>query len=115
MQNALEKLPGWLLMTIGLIMVALLGWIDYLTGDYSILIFYALPVALEAWFVGRRAALVTCAAAATARYTSDYINYSSAGVKYWNSLQDMVFLLIIGLLIAAVKKLIVDDQEKLDR
>ena len=115
MQSALEKLPAWLLIITGFLMVALLGWIDYLTGDYSMLIFYALPVALEAWFVGRWAALFTCAAAASARYISDYINYSSNGVKYWNSLQDMVFLRIIGLLIATVKELIADDQEKLNR
>jgi hypothetical protein len=113
MQNTIRKLPSWLLMLIGFIMVALLGYIDYLTGDYSLLIFYALPVALEAWFLGRAGALVICVAAGAARFISDYISYSGTGIRYWNSLQDMIFLLVVGLLIATVKKLITDDQEQL--
>jgi hypothetical protein len=115
MQNVVEKLPAWLLMLAGFIMVALLGCIDYLTGDYSMLIFYAVPVAFEAWFLGRWGALLICAAAGSARFASDYISYSGTSIRYWNSLQDMVFLLVVGLLIARVKKLLSDDQEKLER
>ena len=49
MQSALEKLPAWLLIIAGFLMVALLGWIDYLTGDYSMLIYdgKAEPIKLE--------------------------------------------------------------------
>jgi len=119
MQNVLEKLPAWLLMLGGFIVVALLGCVDYLTGDYSMLIFYALPVAFEAWFLGRWGALIICAAAGSARLISDYLSYSGSysgiSIRYWNSMQDMIFLLVVGLLIARVKKLLSDDQEKLDR
>jgi hypothetical protein len=115
MQNTIEKLPAWLLMLIGLIMVALLGFIDYLTGDYSLLIFYAIPVALEAWFLGRWGATVISFAAGAARFISDYISYSGTSIRYWNSLQDMIFLLMVGLLIATVKNLLAADQRKIDK
>ena len=114
MQNPVTKLPPWLLLVIGLMVVVLLGYLDSLTGDYSMLIFYGIPVAVEAWFVGRWTVPIVAGAAGIARFISDAISYSGTGVRYWNSLQDMSFLLILGLLIATVKKLLAEDQKKLD-
>ena len=115
MEKTLRAIPPWLLMLTGLVMVVLLGYLDVLTGDYSLLIFYAAPVALEAWFFGRWGALIIALAAGAARFVSDYVSYSGSGVRYWNSLQDMVFLLLVGLLIAKVSALIAEDRKKLDR
>ena len=115
LQNAIEKLPAWLLMLIGLGMVAFLGYLDYLTGDYSLLIFYAVPIALEAWFLGRGGAVVISLAAGVARLVSDFYSYSGSGFRYWNSLQDMVFLLMMGLLVATVKKLLADDDKRWEK
>src|SRR6266567_4637544 len=119
MRNMLEKLPSWLLLLSGLVIVALIGGIDYLTGDYSMLIFYAIPVALEAWFLGRSGTFVICIAAGSARFSADYLSYTGSysdnSIRYWNSLQDMLFLLVVGMLIVTVKKLIADDQDELRR
>ena len=115
MQNTVKKLPAWVLMLLGIFMVALLGYIDYLTGDYSLLIFYAFPIALEAWFLGRRGAVIISLAAGVARLTSDYFSYADSSFRYWNSLQDMAFLLMVGLLIATVKKLLVAEETKWDK
>jgi hypothetical protein len=115
MQNAIEKLPAWLLMLAGFVAVALLGFIDYLTGDYSLLIFYALPIAFEAWFLGRWGAIFISLIAGLARLVSDYFSYSGSNFRYWNSLQDMAFLLMVGLLIATVKKLLADEQHRWDK
>lgn len=109
MQKAIEKLPAWLLMLVGLVMVAFLGYLDYLTGDYSLLIFYAVPIALEAWFLGRRGAIAISLCAGAARFISDYYSYAGTSFRYWNSLQDMVFLLMVGLLIATAKQLLAED------
>jgi hypothetical protein len=115
MQNAIEKLPAWLLMLAGLIAVVLLGIVDYLTGDYSLLIFYAVPIAFEAWFLGRWGAIVISLIAGLARLVSDYFSYSGTNFRYWNSLQDMAFLLMVGLLIATLKKLLADEQKRWDK
>ena len=102
-------------MLLGFVMVAGLGYLDYLTGDYSLLIFYAIPIALEAWFLGRWGAVIISLSAGLARLVSDYYSYSATGFRYWNSLQDMVFLLMVGLLIAMIKKLLAEDQKRWDK
>jgi K+-sensing histidine kinase KdpD len=89
---------------ISYLLVVVIGYIDYLTGDYSILVFYIIPVSLAAWFQGRSGAVFISLAAGVARLVSDYYSYSAATFKYWNSFQDMVFLLIMGILIALLKK-----------
>jgi len=35
-----------------LLLVLLLGIIDYMTGDYSLIIYYMIPVMLGSWFTG---------------------------------------------------------------
>ena len=114
MQKAIEKLPVWLIMVMSLVAVVLLGVVDFITGDYSVLIFYALPVALVGWYVGRGGAVLISLAAGLARGLSDYMSYTSYGtpMRYWNSVQDMVFLVMVGLLIALVKKLMVEEQNR---
>lgn len=114
MQRAIGKLPTWLILLTGLMAVVVIGFLDYLTGDYSMLIFYAIPVAFEAWFVGRWGAILISCASGLARLISDQISYSASGVRYWNSLQDMLFLLMIGLLVVLVKKLMAEDQQPMD-
>jgi two-component sensor histidine kinase len=34
-------------------LVALIGWFDYVTGDFSLTVFYLLPVAIATWYAGR--------------------------------------------------------------
>jgi hypothetical protein len=102
-------------MLAGFLTVAILGYLDFLTGDYSLLIFYAVPVAFEAWFLGRWGAVVISVFAGLARLVSDYFSYTGSSFRYWNSLQDMAFLLMLGLLIAMVKKLLVEDARKWDK
>jgi K+-sensing histidine kinase KdpD len=115
MQDSIKKLPPWLLMLTGILLVTLLGYVDYLTGDYSLLIFYVVPITLEAWFLGYWGAVVISLLAGLARFVSDYYSYSGASFKYWNSLQDMLFLLMVGLLIATVKKLLTAEQNGWDK
>jgi hypothetical protein len=114
MQKAMAKLPTWLMLVVGLMAVVVIGVLDYVTGDYSLLIFYAIPVAFEAWYVGRWGAFVISGASGLARLISDNISYSASTVRYWNSLQDMIFLIMIGLLVALIKKLMTEDQRPMD-
>ena len=109
MQKALRKLPNWLVMVLAFALVALLGYVDYLTGDYSLLIFYAIPITVVAWLQGRGGAVVISLAAGVARLVSDYCSYAGSTFRYWNSLQDMAFLLLVGILIATVKRLLAED------
>jgi hypothetical protein len=109
LSKVIKTPPVWLLMLVGFLLVAALGCLDYWTGDYSLLIFYAVPVALEAWYLGRLGAVVISLAAGVARGVSDYYSYTGSDFRYWNSLQDMAFLLMMGLLIAQVRQLLAQD------
>ena len=103
-------MPAWFLVFIGLSLISVIGYIDYLTHDYSLLIFYALPVGLIAWFLGDKGAVTISLASGFARYISDYYSYSPNNFRYWTSIEDMLFLLIAGLVLSAVKRLL--DQER---
>lgn len=111
--NLLKEMPAWCLVLIGLSLVAAIGYIDYLTEDYSLLVFYAIPVGLISWFLGDKGALIISLAAGFARYISDYYSYSHNNFRYWTSIEDMIFLLIAGLVLSAVKRLL--DQEKSEK
>lgn len=111
--NLLHKMPAWLSVPSGLLLVAIIGYVDYLTGDYSMLIFYTVPIAMVAWILGDRGAIIISLVAGCARYISDYHTYASSSIRRWNSLEDTLFLLIVGLLISSVKRLI--DEENRDK
>ena len=104
MQRIFSILPAWLVFVISLLLVALIGVIDYLTGDYSILIFYLLPIALAAWYVGKMGGVAMAAAAGVARIVSDHSSFTNSAHMYWNSAEEMIFLLIVALLIATIKR-----------
>ncbi len=53
--NYLGKQPRFLLILGGLIFVAIIGVLDYLTGyEVQLTVFYLLPISLVTWFAGRR-------------------------------------------------------------
>ena len=105
----IKKMNLWRLALIELLLVAAIGYVDYLTGDYSILIFYVIPVALAVWFHGELGAVIVSVAACWARFISDYYSYSSSNVSYSNSIGDLLFLLIVGLILSVLKRLIDED------
>ncbi|MBJ6724672.1 hypothetical protein [Geomesophilobacter sediminis] len=111
MLKRMEGFPPWLLLVVGYVMVALLGYVDYLTGDYSMLVFYFLPIAFAGWYLGRSGALLISVGAGIARFVSDCNSYSGSAVRYWNSFQDTAFLLMVGILVALIKRKLADEPE----
>lgn len=93
------------LVAAGYVVVVILGFVDYLTGDYSLLPFYLAPVSLVSWLQGRRAAVLVSLLSGVARYVSDYYSHSALTFKPWNSLQDMALILVVACLVLVMKKL----------
>jgi hypothetical protein len=110
MMEILQKQSKWLVVSIGLILVALVGFVDYLTGDYSLLIFYLMPIALVSWYAGRGWGAFIAVASGTSRFVTDYALYANLRLLYWNSIEDMVFLIIVSFLIAILKKALDSDR-----
>jgi K+-sensing histidine kinase KdpD len=93
---------------ISLVLLLMLGWLDYITGDYSLIIFYLIPISLVAWFVGKTGGLIFCVFSLITRFIADEATMSFAfqfsALHYWNVGEEFVFLLIMSLLFSALKK-----------
>ncbi|MDQ3805871.1 MAG: GGDEF domain-containing protein, partial [Acidobacteriota bacterium] len=102
-------------LTTGLLLVILLGALDYLNGpDMSFHVFYAAPVLLAAWYVGRGAGRVMCAAAglswfAVAYATSDH--FAHPLIAFWNAAAHLGFMLILARVASAFKSSLAHERE----
>jgi signal transduction histidine kinase len=52
----------------GLVVVAYIGMMDYVTGPVALLVFYLVPICFVAWFAGRAPGIITALASAAAWY-----------------------------------------------
>jgi diguanylate cyclase (GGDEF)-like protein len=100
------------------ISLLLLGWLDVITGDYSLVLFYLIPVSIAAWFVGKRSGLLFCLIAIVVRAIADESSSSfiltHSVLHYWNLLIELMFLLIMSLLFSVLKKNL-EKEKKLAR
>ena len=110
MAKMLERFGQWSLtswMTVGFLLTALLGGIDYLTGpELSFSIFYLIPISLLAWQVGRRAGIVISVVSAASWLTADLLSghpYVHPTVPYWNTVVRLGFFLITAYTLSAAK------------
>ena len=103
----LEKLskPLWLAITCLLIMG--LGTLDFLTGyELSFSLFYLLPIALVAWFAGKRFGIAASIISACVWLAADVLSgnqYSHPVIYFWNSAIRFGFFIIVTLLLALLK------------
>lgn len=96
-------------------LVLFLGWLDKITGDYSLIVFYLIPVSLAAWFVGKQSGLLFCLVASLVQIVIDEsfrLPLSSQSVlHYWNELIEFLFLIIMSLLFSALRKNLENEKE----
>ena len=87
-----------------LLLVLLLGGIDYLTGaEFSFSVFYTLPIAIAAWFAGRGAGILTSFTAATCWLAADLLGghaYTQPTIPFWNAAVRLGFFTIITVILA---------------
>src|SRR5215203_5263563 len=99
LNRIIERRSRPFVVTAALLLVSLLGVLDYLNGpDVSLLIFYAVPVFVAAWYAGRGAGFVTCAASGlswfvVAHATSEH--YASPLIAYWNASVSAGFIFVL--------------------
>jgi diguanylate cyclase (GGDEF)-like protein len=109
------RFSGFTVMTGGLLLVALLGVANYLSGpDVSFLIFYTAPVFFAAWYVGRGAGFLMCAASALSwllAASGTFDHYASPLTPYWNVAVRLGFMLILAHIASAFKKSLDHERE----
>lgn len=97
-------LPKWFWVMADLLLVLLLGVIDYKTGDYSLIIYYMIPVVLGSWFTGAGFGIAVAVISGLVRFCADYATYTDFSfVNYLNVAQDAIFLLVIAVITANLR------------
>ena len=104
-----QKPPSWLWAAIAVAATIIIGLFDWVTGyELRFFVFYFIPVAVAAWFVGLGASLgigVFCAVVwAITDVASGHI-YSSYFYFYWNTIIHLASFVIIGLTLSKLKEL----------
>jgi len=104
MRVFIGRLPKWLWVSADLLLVFLLGIIDYITGDYSLIIYYMIPVVLGSWFIGLGFGVAVAVISGLVRFCADYATYTVLSLaNYLNVAQDALFLLMIAVISANLR------------
>jgi len=96
-----SKVMGCLLFSL------ILGCVDFITRDFSLRMFYLLPIAFAAWFINLRAGVFISMACSVEIIviqllaTPAYV--SVLNVKLWDVLMEAIYLLLTGFLLSKLK------------
>jgi signal transduction histidine kinase len=97
------------LVLLSLVMVGIVGILDFLTGfELNFFAFYLIPVILAVWFVGRGCGIFVSALCVVVSIAGDIIagaRYSSSLVPVWNAAISLAFFLVVVWILAKLHSL----------
>ncbi|HUC85764.1 MAG TPA: sensor histidine kinase [Candidatus Acidoferrales bacterium] len=107
--SQLEKRPRALCATYSVLLVAIIGVIDYLAG-YAIFFsaFYLIPVAMAAWYVGRAFGIAISIACVTVSVVGDRAagaSYPNVLVPIWNGAIELTIYFVVVMILTSLRKL----------
>ena len=119
----LKKQPPPVIVLLGFLLVAVLGFADYITGpELFFLEFYLIPVLLVAWFVGERAALGISIASAVCWFIDEVVErppHQQPAVVYLNVGTKLFVFILFTHMVLAFKKALerekIAEKERIDR
>jgi hypothetical protein len=89
------------------ILLAVLGYIDYLTSDYSLALFYILYVVGLTWYTDMTYGVMGAFMATISGAISDYYTHFDAVFQpmyYWNWFSNFLIFTIISISVAYIKR-----------
>jgi len=95
-------------MASAIVLSILLGVVDYFTGpEIALSIFYVVPIALAAWFVGRTAAVLIASLCGVVWLAVELIDvrYTHWWIPFWNMSMRLVMFVAFGILFSALRRL----------
>jgi diguanylate cyclase (GGDEF)-like protein len=103
-----DRLSRPLLTALAFVLVVVLGWIDYITGlEYSVSLFYLIPVFISAWYVGKGVAVAVAFAGAASWLIAElalrYQHEDTVAHIYWNDIVELGFFLVVAYVLSALK------------
>jgi K+-sensing histidine kinase KdpD len=100
-----RRSPGFVIL-VGLLLLALVGLVDAVTGAFDVSIFYFLPVGVVTFSRGRwMGALMSGAAAIawTAAEVANHVISLDSSIAYWNTLTRFYAFMVVVLLVAPMR------------
>jgi signal transduction histidine kinase len=92
----------------GLACIPLVGWLDHKAGSpISFVLFYVPPVAMAAWFGGRRVGLIAAFASAATSFTAGIPESAQLWtplIYCWNATTGLLIYSLVALLVAALRQ-----------
>jgi diguanylate cyclase (GGDEF)-like protein len=111
---SLERISTSRLTVASLLLVLILGAIDYLTGfELSFSFFYLIPVTIIAWALGRRAGLWISMLCAITWLASNLLSgqiFSSPFIGVWNTLIRFGFYAVVTILLAELRHALEEER-----
>jgi len=103
----IERLPDHS-KTIGCLLICLLvGAADYSTGDFSLSLFYVVPIALASWFIRNRAGIYIAIVCSAELFIINFIVAPEKALfvsfRFWNSLMEGCFLFLTAYLMSKLR------------
>jgi len=98
----LENSSKSFLIGLGILLVVLIGFIDYLVSPDIASIFFLIPVALASWFVSEKFGIVTSIICAVVWFFINYLKGEApltSYLPYWNAFIRLAFYLTINYLL----------------
>jgi len=109
-----DGLPHVVVLLLCLLLVAGVGAVDLITGaDVVFSVFYAVPIALATWVLGRTSGLLFSVAATILWTVGDRYSLHqtwTSGVPWWNAAVRLAFFAMVVLILAALKQALGEEQ-----
>jgi len=116
LDQALSQLSRARLLGVCLAAVAVIAVVDFLTGyEISMSLFYLAPVAMAAWYAGKRLGIALAVLSSLSWIAADIAagnEYSHWSVPIWNGSIRLGFFLANGILVAMLRRSLVDQQQR---
>lgn len=108
-------LPKWLLTFFSILIVILIGLIDYFNGiEISVAILYLLPIMYVVWFIDRSTAWFLSAICALEGFMADYLLghvYLNPFAPYWNAFVWLIFFAAFVFIVSSLKATLEEERE----
>jgi PAS domain S-box-containing protein len=107
--NYLKRQSKPVLVALAVVLVGLLGALDWLTGsEVSFSIFFLVPIWFSVWFTGRRVGMAVSMLSAVTWLTVELLwgrTYTHPLIPYWNGAVRLGFFMAVAFLLSSLKAL----------
>jgi K+-sensing histidine kinase KdpD len=108
------RLSGVAATALAIALVAVIAWLDYVTGDFSLAVFYFAPVVLATWYAGRASGWFIGLLSAIAWLLADWPD-GEPFRPYWNTVMLALTYGIVAHLLSALERLQAELRKRVER